>query len=323
MFKLVAFIICLLSLPVSITYAEWPTTPITVDFASARVPDEMQPAIFKLIYKQPATRFAVVSLQIDGDWALATLAMLDAPMSDPEAIGMGSGGALVVLHRDASGFWQAASEGMPEFTQLATDAPTGSAARTASLALQPSPTLYGSPNSPQVVTLKFPWDKTQSWLLTQGWHYGNNVDFAPSWATVNKWVLASHVGVVTRLCLGPLTANLRVTNPDGAITEYAHLDKGSVPPAILGRSVSQGQMLGKVYNLAFDSTQDPCGYSTGPHLHFGLPSQTVVVDGWQAHADNTWTHGTDPVKTEMSWFNSSNVLIYGIIPRLRLPVIRR
>ncbi|HEY3288780.1 MAG TPA: M23 family metallopeptidase, partial [Anaerolineae bacterium] len=198
-----------------------------------------------------------------------------------------------------------------------------SAAYIASEALRPSPTLSVSPSSPQAVTLKFPWDKTQTWLLTQGWHYGNNVDFAPSWATVNKWVLAAHGGVVTRLCLGPLTANLRVTNPDGTITEYAHLDKGSVPPAILGRSVSQGQMLGKVYNLAFTSTQDPCGYSTGPHLHFGLPSQTVVVDGWQANPDNTWTNATGTVKTVNSWFSSSNAIIFGLIPRLWMTTIYR
>jgi len=69
------------------------------------------------------------------------------------------------------------------------------------------------------------------------------VDFAPGWAVVNKWVLAAHGGVVTRLCLGALTVNLRITHASGVITEYAHLDKTTVPDAILGKTVVQGQML--------------------------------------------------------------------------------
>ena len=180
-----------------------------------------------------------------------------------------------------------------------------------------------APMETQAVTMLFPWDRTQSWYYTQSWHYGNYVDLAPAHAVVNKWVLAAHGGTVTRLCLGPLTVNLRVTHSSGTITSYSHLDRTTVPDAILGKTVVQGQLLGKAYNLPFTSADDPCGYSTGAHLHFGVPSQTVTVDGWTAHPDGTWTRGTDPPKTLYATFSSSNVLNTGLTPRAFVPFIKR
>ena len=295
---------------------------IPINFEPASVPQAMRPAIVAAVIQSPVQqmagrRLAIVSLRQEGDWALATLAILDGT---PEAVAMGDGaGALIVLRRDAQGVWQAALEGSPEFAALVPQTPDQVLTLAAKRALLPS---GAAAQSASAVSLKFPWDRSQKWYLTQGWHYGNNVDFAPARSEPNKWVLAAHEGVVTRLCLGPLTANLRVQNASGLRTEYAHLDRNSVPSSILGKTVPQGRLLGVTYNLPFSSTQDACGYSTGPHLHFGVPTQTITVDGWTAHPDNTWVSGT-LTKGVLSSFSSTNVLDRGVSPRVFVPLVRR
>ncbi len=296
---------------------------IPINFEPAAVPEAMRPAITAAVIAGPAPlstgrRFAIVSLQQEGDWALATLAAIDG---DPEAVAMGDAGALLLLRRNPEGAWQAALEGTREFAAFLPLTPDSVLTQAAKQVLMPSNA--GPMNTQAVtVTLKFPWDRSQKWYFTQGWHYGNNVDFAPARSEPNKWVLAAHDGVVTRLCLGPLTANLRVQHTSGLRTEYAHLDKNSVPAAILGKAVTQGRMLGLAYNLPFSSTQDACGYSTGPHVHFGLPSQTITVDSWTAHPDNVWTNGA-ATKGVMSSFSSTNVLDRGVTPRVFVPLLRR
>ena len=330
MFRLFVLILCLL-LPAGLVRAS-SAGPVVIYFTSSNVPAEVRPAILTMLpalRSLSAQRFAVVSFQMDGDWALATVAALDAPGADPEAVGMGDGGALVVLHRDIAvgGDWQAAAEGTPEFAQVAQIAqasPYQSLVSTVLAVTRPAPTTQSvSATAVPSPTLKFPWDRSQAWYFTQGWHYGNNVDFAPAWAVANKWVLAAHGGVVTRLCLGPLTVNLRITHLSGVITEYAHLDKNTIPAAILGKTVIQGQLLGKAYNAAFTCAQDPCGYSTGPHLHFKLPSQSTTIDGWLSHVDNTWTNGTGVVKSANATFPSTNVLNQGLSLRVFLPGLRK
>jgi murein DD-endopeptidase MepM/ murein hydrolase activator NlpD len=295
---------------------------IPINFEPAAVPQAMRPAIAAAVIHNPmqqlaGRRFAIVALRQEGDWALATLAAQDGT---PEAVAMGDdAGALIVLRRDAQGAWQAALEGSTEFATLVPQTPDQVLTLAAKRTLLPS---GAAAQSTSAVSLKFPWDRSQKWYLTQGWHYGNNVDFAPARSEPNKWVLAAHEGVVTRLCLGPLTANLRVQNASGLRTEYAHLDRNSVPSSILGKTVAQGRLLGVTYNLPFSSTQDACGYSTGPHLHFGVPTQTITVDGWTAHPNNTWVSGT-LTKGVMSAFNSTNVLDRGVSPRVFVPLVRR
>jgi murein DD-endopeptidase MepM/ murein hydrolase activator NlpD len=296
---------------------------ITIDFELAATPQAMRPAITTAMSDKPGTlstgrRFAIVSLQQEGDWALATIAALDG---NPEAVAMGDAGALIILRRNPDGAWQAALEGTREFAPFVSLAPDVVLSATARQSILSTGPVLASAQA-VTPTLKFPWDRSQKWYFTQGWHYGNYVDFAPAWGEKNKWVLAAHDGTVTRTCLGPLTANLRVQYSRDFWTEYAHLDINSVPASILGKSVTQGRMLGVTYNLPFSSTQDACGYSTGPHLHFGLPSQTITVDGWTAHPDNIWTNGA-AIKGLMSLFSSTNVLNTGLTPRVFVPLLRR
>jgi murein DD-endopeptidase MepM/ murein hydrolase activator NlpD len=301
-------------------------TALTIDFDSAQAPVEMRAAITQAILNRPTLMlpgqsFAVLSLRVQDDWALATLGVMDANL---EAAGMGRDGAMLVLARGgADGSWQSALEDTPTFQALVAHTPDTLLDARAKQALQPADALH----SPQDVTLLFPWDRSQRWYLTHGWHSltsGNYVDFAPLSSMPNKWVLAAHDGVITRACLGPLTANVELRHSSGLVTSYAHLDITSVISPLLGTTVSQGRVLGLAYNKAFSSTQDHCGYSTGPHVHFGLPSQNSIVDGWTTHPDNTWTKAGVTRQVNAS-FDSTNVLNRGpgFAPRAFIPLLRR
>ncbi len=57
-----------------------------------------------------------------------------------------------------------------------------------------------------------------------------------------------------------------ISNGDGLQTLYAHLEAFSVN---IGQTVRQGSVIGKSGNT---------GYSTGPHLHFGVYRQGIAVD---------------------------------------------
>ena len=61
-----------------------------------------------------------------------------------------------------------------------------------------------------------------------------------------------------------------LTHGDGYQTLYGHLSAFSIKR---GQSVSQGQVIGK---------SGSSGYSTGPHLHFGVYKKGVAVDPLKA-----------------------------------------
>ncbi|MCL5995252.1 MAG: M23 family metallopeptidase, partial [Chloroflexi bacterium] len=281
--------------------------PITVRAQTARevdlsqVPPEMRPAFVDAIDRMPpdflgGRALAVVSMRLEQNWALATLAVQDASLEDN---GMGANGALVILRSDGQDGWQAGIEGTPDYDKLVPLAPEVLISAPAKRIL-----MVPGPAAPDIAAMKFPWDSSQSWYLTQGWHYGNHVDFAPLRSEPNKWVLAAHAGTVTRVCVGGVSANLQLRHSDGTITTYSHFDKNEIVTPTLGTYVQQGRILGKLYNSSF--SQDGCGYSSGPHVHFGVPTQTVTVDGWTADSANNWTRD-GVVKHEGDRFSSSNV----------------
>ena len=315
-------------------------TQIVTDTASidlTQVPEEMHGAFLELLRNKPAfllagQHFAVIAIRLEKDWALATLANLDG---DPESVGMGDYGAAVIARKNHNK-WEAALEGTLEFNTLVLVAPDNFLSSEAKqiYRAQFSP----GPQAPQYANMKFPWDQTQSWKLTQGWHSGNAVDFAPAGSEANKWALAATEGVVTRICpnTSPVqaTVNIRIQNTDGTTTEYLHIDKSTVTESMLGTSVSQGAILGKLYggtygggwynyknnyksclqgtpNCNYYRYKDNCGIGTGPHLHFILPSQSVTIDGWSTGSDNVWHSGTS-TKHVGDWFGSSNARVDSI-----------
>jgi hypothetical protein len=197
-----------------------------VDIDLSQVPKEMQSAFTSVVAGKPDSilpgqQLAVVSLRVEGDWALATIAMLD---NTPEDVGMGDDGALVMLRKKVDGAWDATLQGTIEFEQMVAGTPETLLDSTIKQTfvlpnLKPQSMLYAN--------MKFPWDSSQSWKLTQGWHSGNNVDLAPASSEPNKWVLAAHDGTVTRICNGEASANVQVQHSDGTKTTYVHLDKNS------------------------------------------------------------------------------------------------
>lgn len=227
--------------------------------------------------------WAVVSAKIDGDWALATVMPtdLDAEESLSEA--------RLSLLRYVAGKWTAEIEGSARFVALSHQTPDAFIGPESKLVLDPS-----QATTPSYASMRWPWDKTQTWYLTQGWHGTNGlaIDVGPAGSNPNKWALAAHDGMVTRVCVsssGP-SASLTVRHSDGTTTGYVHLDKTTVPENILGIYVSQGTYLG---SLVTGSFSDDCGYSTGPHIHFQLPSRTMTIDGWSSNASNNcWTDGS-------------------------------
>lgn len=269
---------------------------VTIDFDSANVPLNLRPAITEAVLDKPTNvingnKFAVVSYKLIDQWALATLAVID---NQPEDVGMGDKGALIILQQNTIGIWDAAIEGTPEYENK--------------INVVPDEVINRGPEEafnklPSYASMKFPWDSSQQWALTTGWHETNHVDFAPNLNVSNKWVLAAHSGIVTRICIGTVSANLRVEHIDGTITEYSHLDKNTIQEGLLGKAVPQGAIIGWLYNQEFN--WDGCGYSTGPHIHFGLPSQSLIIDGWTVNSSNVWNKDGF-TKTVWDYFESTN-----------------
>ena len=298
--------------------------PIAIDFDLSQVPVEMRAAITSAVAHKPkglldGQEFAVVSFRLLDNWAFGTLAVID---NAPDDVGIGDNGALIILRKNNDDVWVAGLEGTEKFIELLLLAPENVLDSTAKQSLNSSGPQV---RNPLLANMKFPWDHTQSWTLTQGWHSGNNVDFAPSSSEPNKWLLAASDGIVTHICnIGEVSANVQVKHSDGTITTYLHLDKNTVPNSILGTYISQGQELGRLIERVYDPGpcgsddnycrsgswyclfRDACGCSTGPHVHFGVPSRNVTIDGWTSHSNNNWTQGQQ-TKSPKSLFNSSNV----------------
>lgn len=262
---------------------------------SLDIPEEVREAIELAIQNTapellPRPNLKVVSLNIQEIAALATLATADESLN---AIGVGDNAVLVILYKPDDSPWQAAIEGTDDFLRLLYLVPDTLLSADAKRVLDPS---IDAPAQLASVDMRFPWDHTQSWMLTQGWHDGNSLDFAPATNAPNKWLLAAHDGVVVRVCNGSFTANLEVRHASGTKTTYVHLRNSSVPSAILGQSVAQGRLLGLLAEGSYNpgpcgnwtcQYRDECGNGTGPHVHFVLPAQTVSINGWALNTDRS------------------------------------
>ncbi|HOQ81331.1 MAG TPA: M23 family metallopeptidase, partial [Candidatus Cloacimonadota bacterium] len=80
-------------------------------------------------------------------------------------------------------------------------------------------------------------------------------------------VYAIAQGIVVRASWnGGFGKSVEVRHPDGIISQYAHLDRINVRH---GQSVKAGTIVGAVGST---------GYSTGPHLHFGIRQNNKWVN---------------------------------------------
>ncbi|NCC32784.1 MAG: hypothetical protein EOM24_12300, partial [Chloroflexia bacterium] len=141
-------------------------TKINLDLTS--LPQEMQESIRQAVESRPSTllpgtKLAIVSLRIADNAALATLAKID---NITDAVGMGSNGVLIIFYKHPDLGWQSALEGTVNFNHLLRLVPETLLSSEAKFMLdanQPSSQLAAA-------DIRFPWDSSQSWMLTYGWH---------------------------------------------------------------------------------------------------------------------------------------------------------
>jgi len=181
----------------------------------------------------------------------------------------------------------------------------------------------------------FPWDKSQQWRYTYGWHGGTNlaIDFAPSNVTPNNaWILASESGTITLVCGDSYQAAVDLSTASG-ITTYRHIDYNSyLSQNINNQAISQGHKVSLLYNGNqgegyYDTSQaypwpactqgsssscvhiqfnTYCGAGTGAHVHWTLPTKPFTVEGWQIDLTGTWTQSGQPNRTIGALFSSTN-----------------
>jgi murein DD-endopeptidase MepM/ murein hydrolase activator NlpD len=172
-------------------------------------------------------------------------------------------------------------------------------------ALKQVPESLAASAAPEALGLLFPWTATRWWRVgSQGWHQGNAIDFSPLVASDDA-VLASDAGSVDLVCGGPGTNDpfqsmYVITHEDGTTTGYLHLAVSSIDPSIDGQNIPRGWHLGDIYDgnaqtanncppgwtCQFDT---PCGYGTGPHVHWTISDMNATVDG-----NNINTVGNSP-----------------------------
>jgi hypothetical protein len=282
--------------------------------------------MIEAIHSRPAgildggTYFVVGYYESDGDWGIGHLAA--AVGSEPPNWDIS-----VQFIVQSKGSWRVALQETPLFDEFMNDS------------TNPYKTPAGNNNykkSALVNSFLFPWDKSQQWRYTYGWHGGTNLalDFAPSNTITpsNMWILASASGTVTHVCTDTYQAAIDLSTPYG-VTTYRHIDYNSlIAQNVNNKAVSQGQKLAVLYNGTqgsgyFDTSQNYpwpaciqgssptctyikyntyCGSGTGTHVHWTLPAKPFIVDGWQVDINGLWTKSGELNKSIGASFNSTN-----------------
>lgn len=99
------------------------------------------------------------------------------------------------------------------------------------------------------------------YIITQGLHWYNAVDFSHIGGSCGKPVFAAAGGEVVKAKYGwngGAGNNVSILHPNGVVTVYYHLQTILVEP---GQQVSAGTQIGTIGNT---------GITTGCHLHFGV-----------------------------------------------------
>jgi murein DD-endopeptidase MepM/ murein hydrolase activator NlpD len=125
---------------------------------------------------------------------------------------------------------------------------------------------------------KLPWRSSNSVKVNGGWHddgfngTNNAVDFGVPAGTP---VLAPVNATVEYFCnAGNNHLGIKFKTDDGKYFAIAHVKSTIVAK---GTKFTQGQQIGVV---ASDTPWNACAQSYGPHLHVGLPSKNMLIDGY-------------------------------------------
>jgi hypothetical protein len=139
---------------------------------------------------------------------------------------------------------------------------------------------FASNQSPNVQSAwKMPWQSSTP-VLHAGWHYddylksNSSLDIQLSAGTP---VLIPTNSTVTEFCNASNNHfAVKFRADDGQNYSLIHVKKTT--DIFAGKRFKQGDQIGVV---ADDVLNNWCAHSQGAHLHFGLPSQSMVVDGYQ------------------------------------------
>ncbi|MBM3251036.1 MAG: M23 family metallopeptidase [Candidatus Nealsonbacteria bacterium] len=98
------------------------------------------------------------------------------------------------------------------------------------------------------------------YIITQGLHWYNAIDFAHKGNSCGKSVFAAAGGVIQKTGFNRTAGNyVRILHPNGVVTFYGHLSSILVSA---GQQVSQGAIIGYIGNTGYTVG------ATGCHLHF-------------------------------------------------------
>jgi murein DD-endopeptidase MepM/ murein hydrolase activator NlpD len=136
---------------------------------------------------------------------------------------------------------------------------------------------YNSP--PSSSAWKMPWRSGITPKISQGWHYDawmqkqNALDIG---LNAGVPVLAPANSSVVSFCnarSGGSHLSILLQTDNGQYYTLTHVSSNGV---YTGKKYRQGEQLGVV---ASDTPWNGCAQSSAPHLHFGLPSQSMNIDG--------------------------------------------
>jgi murein DD-endopeptidase MepM/ murein hydrolase activator NlpD len=257
--------------------------PLQIDFDwVGTVPQEVRKPVEDALAANlglvPTPRLTATAFRSVGDWAKLILVPTAVVASGWE-MDPGNDDILQVFSQRENGQWQAFLGHAESFEAVQRQVPTA---------------LYDF-SAPESHGLRFPWTAGMQWRVgSLGWHQGNAIDFSPVVASDDA-VLAAEGGTVELVCGGPGTndpdqAMWRITHHDGERTGYLHLAVSSIDTSIDGQSIPRGWRLGDLYDGNAQTANNcpsgwtcqfatPCGYGTGPHLHFTISDQSATVDG--------------------------------------------
>ncbi len=117
-----------------------------------------------------------------------------------------------------------------------------------------------APSSVPVASSYFIAPVIPPYIITQGLHWYNAIDFSHQGYACGRPVVASAGGTIQRTGYHGTAGNyVRILHPNGVVTFYGHLSSILVSQ---GQSVSQGQRIGLIGNTGYTVG------STGCHVHF-------------------------------------------------------
>jgi murein DD-endopeptidase MepM/ murein hydrolase activator NlpD len=308
------------------------TLPLDVNLSTVQLPPELDSAVQVALQTRQAgmlegEEIAITSARIEDTWAFISVAARSKLPAENPYVGHGRTGGLVFATRSADGTWRAELQGTQAFDQILRN--TSDLVVDSSVKQMLSTDVATSANVTSKVNYKFPWPSTTTWNWWTSWHpapTNDGLDFGSTGTDLH--LLASANGVVTYVCRGKVSVNVKVRHADGAILDYVHLDKNSVDSRIFeGATVRQGQVLGKLRPGTW--TDWPCGYTAqsdnAAHVHWIVPiDRPFTVDGWTIkYPENIWMRDGQ-TKTPAFWSGASAMVsTNNPVYEVRIPLLRR